>query len=111
MAYGVFRRYPPYYKSPRRRIYTMPRSATRFVLNDPSVVSALGKRRHYYFADYDGNAMKIEALPGDFIKLDGNTSGSGGFLLSSSDGATCHLIAVNDTTWKVQTYTGTWGVT
>lgn len=111
MAYGVFRKYPPLYKSPRRRIYTMPRSATPFTLPDPSGVNARGQRKHFYFSDYDGAFMKIFALSGDFIRLDNSTSASGGFLLSSSAGATLHIVAMNDTTWKVQSRQGTWAVT
>lgn len=112
MAYGVYRRNPVYHKSPRRRIYTMPRSATVIILPDPSVLDVVGRRKHFYFQDYDNSKMVLRTKQaGHFIKLDASTSSSGGQITSSTNGGTVHLIAVNDTTWKAQSYTGTWGVT
>jgi hypothetical protein len=110
MAYGVFRRHPAYYRKPRPRIYTMPRSATPFILPDPSIVDANGNRKHFYFFDHDNALMRIRTkAAGDFIKLGGNTSASGGYIQSTSNGATAHVVALNDTTWGVE-YTGTWNV-
>lgn len=110
MAYGRYRRYPPYYKSPRRRIHTQRRGATAFILPDPSVLEG-GKRKHFYFDDYDGVTIRIQALAGDFIKFGTTTSISGGWVTSTANGASCHVVAVNDTTWKVIGYTLTWSVT
>lgn len=111
MAYGVFRKYPPYYKSPRRRIHTVQRSPTLIILPDPSVLDTGGRRKHFYFQDYDNVKLTVRAKQsGHFIKLDASTSSSGGQIASSTNGATLHLIAVNNTTWKAQSYTGTWAV-
>lgn len=85
-------------------------SSIQFVLNDPSIIDDEGRRRHYYFHDLANDTIKIKALTGDFIKLDDLTSGSGGYIISLEDGASCHLAAVNDTTWVAVSYTRTWDV-
>ena len=89
----------------------MPRSATVFILPDPSVVDVLGNRKHFYFFDYDDVKIKIRAKEaGDYIKLGGSLSSSGGYIQSTTNGVGVHLIAMNNTTWGAVSHNGSWTV-
>lgn len=91
-------------------VSTLAFASTQFILSDPAELDAFGRRKHYYFHDLADATIKIKALSGDFIKLDDLTSGSGGYIISLSNGASVHLAAANDTTWVGLSYTLDWRV-
>jgi hypothetical protein len=112
VAYGVFRPYPPYYRSPRPRIYSMPRSPSIFELPDPATLCN-GKRLKYGFYVLNAGGIIVRATSGAEIQIGPLLSSVDGTAESSVVGDYLELQALNDTLWGAiaEVPSGNWSVT
>ena len=112
MAYGVFRYYPPYYRSPRPRIYSMPASPVTFQLPAAATLCE-GKRLKFGFYVLSTVGIIVRATSGAKIRIGPLLSSVNGTANSSTVGNYLELQALNDSLWGTiaEVPSGSWTVT